>query len=117
MNFDILFYSDFNTDLIQKFLLAKYKIKSISTNFSPQRISPIYPIEHSCENCIVWFSLESFKTSFLEENNDIANFNDSKFDTNDGVIDIDGVNDVDGGIVIDGVNAADGVIVGVSLVN
>lgn len=81
MNFDILFYSDFNTDLIQKFLLAKYKIKSISTNFSPQRISPIYPIEHSCENCIVWFSLESFKTSFLEENNDISNFNDSKFDT------------------------------------
>lgn len=80
MNFDILFYSDFNTDLIQKFLLAKYKIKSISTNFTPQRISPFNPIEHSCENCIVWFSLESFKTTFLEENNDLSNLNKSRFD-------------------------------------
>ena len=61
----INFYTDFNLDLVRKLLLIKHKILSFSQNFVPERIQIKPPNNKLKETCIIWYSLESFKNSYI----------------------------------------------------
>ena len=62
----INFYTDFNLDLIRKLLLVKHKIQSLSQNFVPERIQIKKLANKRNETCIIWYSLESFKNTYLQ---------------------------------------------------
>ncbi len=62
----INFYTDFNLDILRKLLFIKYKIYSLSDSFIPERIHFKKPSSKRNETCIIWFSLESFKNTYLQ---------------------------------------------------
>lgn len=59
------FYCDFNVDLIIRVLFSKHKIESNPYIYSPLRIQFKTLNKDEDSICIIWFSLEAFKNSYL----------------------------------------------------